>query len=43
MGVGPERLAEYAFDKHAERMEQIKDAATDIPDVDELVQLEGDE
>ncbi|MFB6172690.1 MAG: ribonucleoside-diphosphate reductase [Haloarculaceae archaeon] len=43
VGVGPDRLAEYAIDKHAERMEQIKDAARDIPDVDDLVRLESDD
>jgi ribonucleoside-diphosphate reductase beta chain len=42
-GLDDDELAEYALDKHAERMEQIKDAATDIPDVDDLVRLESDD
>ena len=42
-GIGPDQLAEYTLSKHAERMEQIKDAAADIPDVDELVRIEGDD
>ncbi|MDJ1433030.1 ribonucleoside-diphosphate reductase [Halostagnicola sp. A-GB9-2] len=36
-------LASYAVEKHTDRMQQITNAAADIPDVDELVQLEGDD
>lgn len=41
-GMEPGTLAEYAIEKHAQRLNQIKDAASEIPDVDELVKLEGD-
>ena len=40
-GLEENELAEYAIEKHTERMRQIKDAAVDIPDVDELVSLDG--
>jgi len=43
VGLEDGRLAAYAVDKHTDRMQQITDAAADIPDVDELVQLEGDD
>jgi ribonucleoside-diphosphate reductase beta chain len=43
VGTSADELAEYALSKHAERMEQITDAAADIPDVDDLVRLESDD
>jgi len=42
-GLDDDELAEYALEKHAERMAQIKDAAAAIPDVDDLVRLESDD
>ena len=42
VGLEEGELAAYAVQKHADRMAQIKDAAADIPDVDDLVRLEGD-
>jgi ribonucleoside-diphosphate reductase beta chain len=41
--VGPEpaTLQQFATEKHVDRMEQIKDAAEDIPDLDSLTELEG--
>ncbi|MFC6719275.1 ribonucleoside-diphosphate reductase [Natrialbaceae archaeon GCM10025810] len=42
-GLGEGELAAYAVEKHADRMRQITDAAAEIPDVDELVRLEGDD
>jgi ribonucleoside-diphosphate reductase beta chain len=39
-GVPPEELEMYATEKHVERMEQVKDAARDLPGVDELVALD---
>ena len=42
-GLEEGRLEEYALEKHADRMEQIIDAAAEIPDVDELVSLEADD
>jgi len=39
-GVPPEELEMYATEKHVERMEQVKDAARDLPNVDELVALD---
>ncbi|MGQ3719397.1 ribonucleoside-diphosphate reductase [Natrialba aegyptia] len=42
MGLENGRLAAYALEKHTDRMQQITDAAADIPAVDELVQLEDD-
>ncbi|QSW99893.1 ribonucleoside-diphosphate reductase [Haloterrigena alkaliphila] len=43
IGLQEGELAEYAVEKHTDRMHQITDAAADIPDVDELVRLEGDD
>ncbi|WP_440763859.1 ribonucleoside-diphosphate reductase [Natronorubrum sp. DTA7] len=43
VGLQDGELAAYAVDKHTDRMRQITDAAADIPDVDELVRLEGDD
>ncbi|QLK24821.1 ribonucleoside-diphosphate reductase [Natrinema zhouii] len=43
VGLEDGKLAAYAVDKHTDRMRQITDAAADIPGVDELVQLEGDD
>jgi len=40
-GVPSEELETYAAEKHTERMEQIKDAARDLPNADELVALDG--
>lgn len=42
VGLENGRLAAYALEKHTDRMQQITDAAADIPAVDELVQLEDD-
>ncbi|MFP4625306.1 MAG: ribonucleoside-diphosphate reductase [Natronomonas sp.] len=42
-GLEEGTLAEYAIEKHAQRLAQIKDAARDIPDVDDLVRLESDD
>lgn len=42
-GLEPGKLAEYAVEKHADRMRQITDNAADIPDVDDLVALEEDD
>ncbi|WP_049915044.1 ribonucleoside-diphosphate reductase [Natrialba taiwanensis] len=42
VGLEDGRLAAYALEKHTDRMQQITDAAADIPDVGELVQLEDD-
>ncbi len=42
IGVQPAELEAYAAEKHIDRMNQIKDAARDIPDVDSLTRLEGD-
>ncbi|MFC7045977.1 ribonucleotide-diphosphate reductase subunit beta [Halobacteriaceae archaeon GCM10025711] len=39
--VPPEELTAYAVRKHTERMEQITDAASDIPTIDELTSLDG--
>ncbi len=41
VGPEPSDLRQFATDKHIERMEQIKDAASDIPDLDSLTELEG--
>lgn len=43
VGLQDGELAAYAVDKHTDRMQQITDAAAEIPDVDELVRLEGDD
>ena len=40
VGVPPEELEAYATEKHTERMEQVKDAARDLPNVNELVALD---
>jgi hypothetical protein len=40
-GVPSEELEMYAAEKHTERMEQVKDAARELPNVDELVALDG--
>lgn len=42
VGIPLEDLETYAAEKHTERMQQIKDAAQEIPDVDTLTRLEGD-
>ncbi|THE64152.1 ribonucleoside-diphosphate reductase [Salinadaptatus halalkaliphilus] len=42
VGLEDGELAAYAVEKHTDRMQQITDAAADIPDVDDLVALEGD-
>lgn len=42
IGVQPAELEAYAAEKHIDRMNQIKDAAQDIPDVESLTRLEGD-
>ncbi|ELZ03441.1 ferritin family protein [Natrialba asiatica] len=42
VGLENGRLAAYALEKHTDRMQQITDAAADIPDVDELVRIEDD-
>lgn len=41
IGPQPTELQAFATDKHVERMEQIKDAAEDIPDLESLTELEG--
>ncbi|ELY93425.1 ribonucleoside-diphosphate reductase subunit beta 2 [Natrialba hulunbeirensis JCM 10989] len=43
VGLEDGALAAYAVEKHTDRMQQITDAAAEIPDVDDLVQLEGDD
>jgi ribonucleoside-diphosphate reductase beta chain len=40
-GPTPEELQQFAAEKHVERMEQIKDAARDVPDLESLTELEG--
>jgi len=40
LALGPEELAAYAAEKHADRMNQIVDAAADVPDVEALTKLE---
>ncbi|WP_195893033.1 ribonucleoside-diphosphate reductase [Halopiger djelfimassiliensis] len=42
-GLDDGELAAYAVEKHTDRMQQITDATADVPDVDELVQLDGDD
>jgi ribonucleoside-diphosphate reductase beta chain len=39
-GPAPEELVSYAAEKHLQRMEQITDASEDIPDVEQLVQID---
>ncbi|WP_435344557.1 ribonucleotide-diphosphate reductase subunit beta [Haloarchaeobius sp. HRN-SO-5] len=41
-GVSPAGLADYAAQKHAERMEQVTDESVEIPDVEELVDVDAD-
>jgi ribonucleoside-diphosphate reductase beta chain len=41
VGPRPEELQAFATEKHIERMEQIKDAAEDVPDLESLTELEG--
>lgn len=41
-GPGPSELNTYAAKKHTDRMQQITDVASDIPDVDELTSLSDD-
>ncbi len=41
LGPRPAELRTFATEKHVERMEQIKDAATDVPDLASLTELEG--
>jgi ribonucleoside-diphosphate reductase beta chain len=38
--VGPDDLAVYAAEKHAERMDQIVNASKDVPDVETLTRLD---
>jgi len=38
---GPEDLVEYASRKHLERMRQITDASEEIPDLEQLVDIDG--
>jgi len=40
--VPPAELIDYAVRKHTQRMEQITDAAAEIPDVDQLTSIESD-
>ncbi|MDF9743978.1 ribonucleotide-diphosphate reductase subunit beta [Natrinema salsiterrestre] len=40
-GPSPSDLAEYAYTKHQQRMQQITSASEKIPDVEELTQLEA--
>jgi ribonucleoside-diphosphate reductase beta chain len=41
VGPQPEELQSFATKKHVQRMEQITDAAADVPDLDSLTELEG--
>ncbi|MFW5963217.1 MAG: ribonucleoside-diphosphate reductase [Natronomonas sp.] len=41
VGPSPEELQQFATEKHLQRMEQIKDAAEDVPDLESLTELEG--
>jgi ribonucleoside-diphosphate reductase beta chain len=41
IGPSPEELQQFATEKHLQRMEQIKDAAEDVPDLESLTELEG--
>lgn len=40
-GVQPEELQRFAAEKHVQRMQQIQDADTDLPDLETLTKLEG--
>jgi len=41
VGVSPAELEQFAAEKHLQRMEQIVDAAREVPDLDALTELEG--
>ncbi|MEF8913271.1 ribonucleotide-diphosphate reductase subunit beta [Natronomonas sp.] len=41
VGPQPAELQQFATEKHIERMEQIKNAAEDVPDLESLTELEG--
>jgi ribonucleoside-diphosphate reductase beta chain len=41
VGPQPEELQSFATKKHVQRMEQITDAAADVPDLESLTELEG--
>lgn len=41
VGIPPDEMRQFAADKHIQRMEQIKDAAQEVPDIESLTQLEG--
>jgi ribonucleoside-diphosphate reductase beta chain len=41
VGPQPAELQAFASEKHLDRMEQIKDAAEEVPDLDSLTELEG--
>ena len=41
VGPQPEDLQSFATKKHVQRMEQITDAAADVPDLESLTELEG--
>ncbi len=41
IGISPAELQQFAAEKHVQRMEQIKDAAQNVPDLDSLIELEG--
>jgi len=40
VGPGPDELANYAVEKHRQRMRQITQTSEDLPDVEELVELD---
>lgn len=40
-GPSPSDLTEYAYDKHDQRMNQITTASENIPDIEELTQLDA--
>ncbi|ELY48892.1 ribonucleotide-diphosphate reductase subunit beta [Natronolimnohabitans innermongolicus] len=40
-GPSPSQLSEYAYTKHEQRMQQITSASENIPDVEELTELEA--
>ena len=40
-GIQEDELIDYAWSKHSDRMSQIANASEDIPDVEELVALDG--
>jgi ribonucleoside-diphosphate reductase beta chain len=41
VGPQPAELQQFATEKHVERMEQITDAAEEVPDLESLTELEG--